>query len=113
MIGFRTLKAAHLILHTLEALRKVGAPSFLTVLKRFGLSNPAPLSFPMPGWSLAADVPAAAPGLLKVLDQLDKEVAAAGGEVVLGQRFSAIPRNVQAELQKIRRMDQLPREAKP
>lgn len=51
--------AAHLVPRTLEALRQVGAPSFLTVLKRFGPSNPAPLSFPIPGWTLAADVPAA------------------------------------------------------
>jgi decaprenylphospho-beta-D-ribofuranose 2-oxidase len=73
--------AAHLVPRTLEALRAVGAPSFLTVLKRFGPSNPAPLSFPMPGWTLAADVPAAVPGLLPMLDQLDEAVASAGGRL--------------------------------
>ena len=78
-------EAAHLVPRTLEALRKVGAPSFLTVLKRFGPSNPAPLSFPIPGWTLAADVPAAVPGLLEVLDQLDEEVAAAGGRLYLAK----------------------------
>ena len=78
-------EAAHLVPRTLEALRKVGAPSFLTVLKRFGPSNPAPLSFPIPGWTLAADVPAAVPGLLEVLDQLDGEVAAAGGRLYLAK----------------------------
>jgi len=78
-------EAAHLVPRTLEALRQVGAPSFLTVLKRFGPSNPAPLSFPIPGWTLAADVPAAVPGLLKVLDQLDEEVAAAGGRLYLAK----------------------------
>ena len=74
-------EAAHLVPRTLEALRKVGAPSFLTVLKRFGPGNPAPLSFPIPGWTLAADVPAAIPGLLKVLNELDTEIAAAGGRL--------------------------------
>jgi decaprenylphospho-beta-D-ribofuranose 2-oxidase len=78
-------EAAHLVPRTLEALRQVGAPSFLTVLKRFGPSNPAPLSFPMPGWTLAADVPAAVPRLLEVLDQLDEEVAAMGGRLYLAK----------------------------
>jgi len=73
------------VLRTLEVLRQVGAPSFLTVLKRFGPSNPAPLSFPIPGWTLAADVPAAVPGLLEVLNELDEEVAAAGGRLYLAK----------------------------
>jgi decaprenylphospho-beta-D-ribofuranose 2-oxidase len=78
-------EAAYLVPRTLEALRQVGAPSFLTVLKRFGPSNPAPLSFPIPGWTLAADVPAAVPGLLEVLDKLDEEVAANGGRLYLAK----------------------------
>ena len=78
-------EAAHLVPRTLEALRQVGAPSFLTVLKRFGPGNPAPLSFPIPGWTLAADVPAAVPGLVEVLDQLDEEVATAGGRLYLAK----------------------------
>jgi decaprenylphospho-beta-D-ribofuranose 2-oxidase len=78
-------EGAHLVPRTLEALRQVGAPSFLTVLKRFGPSNPSPLSFPIPGWTLAADVPAALPGLLEVLDLLDEDVAAAGGRLYLAK----------------------------
>ena len=78
-------EAAHLVPHTLKVLRNVGAPSFLTVLKRFGHSNQAPLSFPIPGWTLAADVPAAIPGLQEALDKLDREISEAGGRQYLAK----------------------------
>jgi len=77
--------AAHLVATTLEALRRISAPSFLTVLKRFGPGNPGPLSFPMPGWTLAADVSAAVPGLSELLNQLDEQVAEAGGRLYLAK----------------------------
>ena len=77
--------ASEVIGIALRRLRDAHAPSFLTVLKRFGAANPAPLSFPMPGWTLALDLPAGNPRLPDALTELDTIVLDAGGRHYLAK----------------------------
>ena len=68
----------------LELIVNSGHVSCLNVLKRFGPGNPGLLSFPMPGWTLTVDLPIEE-GLDQLCDQLDEQVAGAGGRVYLAK----------------------------
>jgi decaprenylphospho-beta-D-ribofuranose 2-oxidase len=73
------------IAEVLERAGREGCAPFLGTLKRFGPASGAPLSFPLPGWSLAMDMPAGHQRLGPLLDELDRKVAAAGGRLYLAK----------------------------
>ena len=80
-----------------ELVSDAHAPSFVTVLKRFGDGDPGLLSFPMAGWTLALDFPARTPDLAGLLGRLDQLVLEAGGRVYLA-KDSRVPADVLAEM---------------
>lgn len=62
-----------------------GMAPALATLKNFGFGTPGPLSFPIPGWTLAVDLPARWLHHLHTLGPVDKLVAGAGGRVYLAK----------------------------
>jgi decaprenylphospho-beta-D-ribofuranose 2-oxidase len=76
--------AEDVVRRVVQRISDTGHVSCLNVLKRFGPGDPAPMSFPTPGWTLAVDL-AVRPGLAVLLAELDELVADAGGRVYLAK----------------------------
>ena len=68
----------------LGRIQTAGSGSFLVVLKTMGPTTGGPLSFPMPGWTLAIDFPANAANF-SLLIELDAIVADHGGRLYLAK----------------------------
>ena len=93
----------------LERFAASGAPSFLTVLKRFGAANPAPLSFPAPGWTLTVDVPAATSGAARAVPHVRRPRARRRRPALPGQGLPPDARRHPARLPPPRRVAGDPR----
>ena len=90
----------------LDRIAARGAGSFLAVLKLMGDSTPGcPLSFPMPGWTLALDFKADAANF-SLLTELDAVVADHGGRLYLAKdaRAGASSLRGYPELDRFRRL---------
>ncbi len=92
---------------TLEQLAARQCASFLAVLKRFGPENSGSLSFPMPGWTLAIDLPATTPDLSALLVKLDQLVVDAGGRTYLAKDSHLSPATLRAMYPRLAQLEQV------
>ncbi|HWX95487.1 MAG TPA: FAD-binding oxidoreductase [Solirubrobacteraceae bacterium] len=93
------------LMECFELIRRRRLPVYLAVFKRLGAAFGGPLSFPLEGWTLAADLPADAPGLGAALDELDQLVAGCGGRVYLSKDVRLRPEVVRAMYPELERFE--------
>ena len=93
------------------AMSKTASP--LVVLKRFGDANPAPLSFPMPGWTLTVDIPTRAEGLGQLLHSLDEVVMQSGGRHYLAKDAHTTPTAIRRGYPRLDEWRQIQRSVDP
>lgn len=93
------------------AVSKTASP--LVVLKRFGDANPAPLSFPMPGWTLTVDIPTRAEGLGQLLHSLDEVVMQSDGRHYLAKDAHTTPTAIRHGYPRLDEWKQIQRSVDP
>lgn len=76
-----------------RAIAESGHRSFLNVFKRMGEGNPAPLSWPQPGYMLSLDFPMK-DGLGRFCDELDERVLDLGGRLYFAKDSRTTPERI-------------------
>ena len=87
-------------------------PSFLAVLKRFGRASEGVLSFPMPGYTLALDIPYEH-GLGAFLHELDETVVSYGGRIYLAKDALQEPETFAAGYPRLKEFQAIQKELDP
>lgn len=112
--GFLQYQVALPEAHALEGIRRLlehltgsRQVAFLAVLKRFGEGNPAPLSFPLAGYTLALDLPMRGAKVLNLLQQLDEIVIDCEGRVYLAKDARLSPESLQAMYPRLKEWQQV------
>jgi decaprenylphospho-beta-D-ribofuranose 2-oxidase len=101
--------ARQAMVEQLEALAGSGRGSFLAVLKSFGRNGRGMLSFPMPGLTLAIDLPNR-PGLDELLGRLNAIVVKNGGRLYFAKDAcapAALIQGMYPRLEEFRRVKQM------
>lgn len=88
VLPFETARSG--LLELLAKIATSGRAPFLAVLKIFGEANPAPLSFPFPGYCLALDLPGST-GVAEFAQELDDITLKYGGRVYLAKDATLTP----------------------
>lgn len=97
----------------LDALADSCEPAFLGVLKRLGEQGQGMMSFPMPGYTLAMDLPMTGSGLFALLDRFDEIVLEHGGRVYLAKDARLSPDSLAAMYPRLNEWKGIRRELDP
>lgn len=97
----------------LTRIARRGTASFLAVLKTLGTQSEGLLSFPMPGYTLALDIPLHDAGIIPFLQEINKEIVRAKGRIYLAKDAILDREDFEAMYPRLDEFKRIKREADP